>query len=199
MTTHDSLLLSPIEPSPQRWPTVSTRNAGDFRIFSIRSDVKVNPRTGQKHDFYILDTTDWVNIIAITPEERIVMVEQYRHGSDAVELEIPGGMMERHETDPVEAGLRELREETGYVGERPQLIGRINPNAAIMSNVCHTLLVENCRRMHKVEFDSGEDLVTRLVPIGELRNLVSSGRIQHALVAVALYHFDLWRQRQAAG
>jgi ADP-ribose pyrophosphatase len=79
--------------------------------------VKISPRTGKEHDFYVLDSVNWVNVIAITPDQQLVMVEQYRHGSNTVELEIPGGMMDAGETDPVATAVRELREETGYAGE----------------------------------------------------------------------------------
>jgi ADP-ribose pyrophosphatase len=135
-----------------------------------------------------------VNIIATTADQELVMVEQYRHGSDTVELEIPGGMMDAKDASPAIAGMRELREETGYEGEQPQIIGRIYPNPAIMSNTCFTLFMQNCRSKHPVEWDHGEDLITRLVPIAEIPGLVASGKIRHSLVVAALYHFELWQR-----
>src|SRR5579859_7343120 len=107
------------------WPKISSTPAGNFRIFTIRSDRKASPRTGQEHDFYVIDCVDWVNVIAITPDQQIVMIEQYRHGSDTVELEIPGGMIDARDASPAAAGARELREETGYEGENPRIIGQI--------------------------------------------------------------------------
>jgi 8-oxo-dGTP pyrophosphatase MutT (NUDIX family) len=180
------------------WQTISSRPAGDFRIFTIRSDRKISPRTQKAHEFFVLDCVNWVNVIAITPDKQLVMVEQYRHGSDTVELEIPGGMMDAGDASPAATGLRELREETGYEGENPQLIGEIFPNPAIMSNHCFTVMLENCRCLHPVEFDHGEDLLTRLVPIANIPGMVATGKIRHSLVVVALYYFELW-QRKAAG
>jgi 8-oxo-dGTP pyrophosphatase MutT (NUDIX family) len=179
------------------WPKLHSQTVGDFRIFQIRSDRKESPRTGQAHDFYVIDCVNWVNVLALTPDGYLVMVEQYRHGSNTVELEIPGGMMDATDQSPILAGLRELREETGYEGEAPVIIGEIFPNPAIMSNTCYTLLLTNCRSRHATLFDHGEDLITRLVPVEELSNLVSSGQIRHSLVVVALYHFELWRRVQA--
>ena len=92
------------------------------------------------------------------------------------------------------AGLRELREETGYEAEQAQLLGRIFPNPAIMSNTCFTVLAQNCRLKHPTELDSGEDLLTRLVPVSDIPALVRSGKIGHSLVVVALYHFELWER-----
>ncbi len=176
------------------WQKLSSQPVGDFRIFSIRSDRKISPRTQQEHDFFVIDCVNWVNVIGITPDQQLIMVEQYRHGSNTVELEIPGGMMDASDASPEATGTRELREETGYAGQNPFLIGQIFPNPAIMSNLCFTVMLDNCHCIHPVEFDHGEDLITRLVPIADIPQLVSSGKIRHSLVVVALYHFELWRR-----
>ncbi len=176
----------------QPWKKIRSKALGNFRIFSMRSDTKVSPRTGQEHDFYVFDSVNWVNIIAVTPNEQLVIVEQYRHGSNTVELEIPGGMMDEGETDPVATAVRELREETGYEGEKARILGRVFANPAIMTNTCFTILIENCTLKHPVAFDHGEDLMTRLVPVADLPGLVASEKIQHSLVAVALYDYDLY-------
>ena len=174
------------------WEKVSSQPLGDFRIFTLRSDRKISPRTRQPHDFFVINSLNWVNVIALTPDQQLVMVEQYRHGSDTVELEIPGGMMDSIDASPEATGQRELREETGYEGANPRLIGRIFPNPAIMNNTCFTVLLDDCHLRHSVEFDHCEDLITRLVPVAEIPRLIASGRIQHSLVVVALYYFELW-------
>ena len=178
------------------WKTISSTPAGDFRIFTIRSDKKISPRTQKEHDFYIIDAVNWVNIIAVTTDQRLVMVEQFRHGSNTVELEIPGGMMDAEDASPIIGGLRELREETGYEGDTggAKILGQVSGNPAFMSNTCFTVIVENCRCIYPVEFDHGEDLITRLVPVSEIPQLVASGKINHPLVVAALYHFELWQR-----
>jgi 8-oxo-dGTP pyrophosphatase MutT (NUDIX family) len=176
------------------WKIVRTAPVGDFRIFKIRSDTSVSPRTGQEHDFYVLESVHWVNIIALTPDQKLVMVEQYRHGSHTIELEVPGGMMDPEDAGPVATAVRELREETGYAGENARLLGKIWSNPAILNNRTFTVLIENCQLKHGVEFDSGEDLITRLVPVAEIPKLVAGEKIGHSLVVVALYHFDLWQR-----
>jgi ADP-ribose pyrophosphatase len=185
---------NPPGPEIQPWPTLESRPAGDFRIFSVRSDLRVHPRTGRRHDFYIIDCVNWVNACAVTADGFLVMVEQFRHGSGTIELEVPGGMLDRHETDPVAAAERELREETGYSGTRARIIGEMFPNAAIMANRCHTVLIEDARCSHELELDPGEDIVVRLVPVDEVPRLVASGKIRHAIVLAALHHLDLWRR-----
>jgi ADP-ribose pyrophosphatase len=181
------------------WPKLHSKRLADYRIFQVRSDLRRSPRTGQEHDFFVLECVDWVNVIAVTPDEQLVMVEQFRHGSDTVELEIPGGMIDPGESSPVAAGLRELREETGYEGTGAQLIGEVFPNPAIMNNRCSTVLVENCQRLHPTCFDHSEDILTRLVPVRDIPRLVLGKRIRHSLVVAALYDFDLWRRTQTGG
>jgi len=176
------------------WETISSQPAGDFRIFKIRSDRKISPRTLEQHDFFVIDCVNWVNVIALTPDQHLVMVEQYRHGSNTVELEIPGGMMDAGDASPEATATRELREETGFESRNPVVIGEVFPNPAIMSNTCYTVMVENCICRHPVQFDQGEDLITRLVPISDIPELVGSGKIRHSLVVVALYSFELWQR-----
>lgn len=173
------------------WTKIGSRPAGNFGIFSIRTDRKVSPRTNREHDFHVIESVNWVNVVALTEDQQVVMIEQYRHGSNTIELEIPGGMVDPKDDSPIAAGVRELREETGYEGQKPSIIGEVLPNPAIMSNQCYTVLVEQCRCVHPVEWDHGEDIVTRLVPVAEVATLVANGTIRHSLVVAALYYFDL--------
>lgn len=175
----------------QPWRILESKPLGDFRIIQIRGDTKVSPRTGAPHDFVVLEARNWVNVVALTPDRKLVMVEQFRHGSGTVELEIPGGVIDPHDASPVAAGVRELREETGYEGIKSSLLGEVWSNPAIMSNTCYTALIEGCELKHPVAFDSGEDIVTHLVPLDEVPRLVAEGRIAHSLVVVAIYHLEL--------
>ena len=181
-------------PMIRPWLKTGSRAEGDFRVFRLRTDLKTSPRTGATHEFVVLECPDWVNVIALTPDSQLVMLEQYRHGTDTVELEIPGGVMDPHERSPVDTAVRELREETGFEGEKARVLGTVFANPAILTNTCHTILIENCVAQHRVQWDSGEDLLTRLVPVDEVLDLVAAGKIRHSLVVVALHHFDLWRR-----
>jgi ADP-ribose pyrophosphatase len=176
------------------WLKTGSKRLGDFRVFNLRADRKISPRTGEAHEFVVLECPDWVNVIALTPDNQLVMLEQFRHGSDTVELEIPGGVMDPHDISPVATAIRELREETGYEGRNARMLGQVFANPAILNNTCHTVLIEHCAPTHPTQWDCGEDLITRLVPVDEVADLVAAGKIGHSLVVVALYHFDLWRR-----
>ena len=175
----------------QPWSTKSTQDLANYRILSVRSAIRSNPRTNEDHEFFILDFPDWVNIIAVTPGKELVMVEQYRHGTNTVELEIPGGVMDPEDASAVETGIRELREETGYEGHEARVIGEFAPNPAIQCNICRTVLIENCELKHATEFDSGEDIRTRLVPVTEIDHMVRTGKVKHSLIIAAFYHYQL--------
>jgi ADP-ribose pyrophosphatase len=176
------------------WKKTDSKKLGRYRVFDVRSDTKVSPLTAKEHDFFIIEAVNWVNVIPITTDGKIVMVEQYRHGSETIELEIPGGMMDPEDADPVATAVRELREETGYVGANARLIGKIFPNPAIMNNTCFTVLVEQCVCVEKTSFDPTEDIHLVLIEPARIPSLIKEGRIAHSLVVVAFY---LWEHLAA--
>ncbi|MBI4213158.1 MAG: NUDIX hydrolase [Chloroflexi bacterium] len=158
----------------------------DFYIFRVYRQVSVSPRTGDPNNIVVLEAPDWVNVLAITPELEVVMIDQYRHGTGEVGAEIPGGMIDRGES-PLEAGVRELREETGYAGGAPILLGRVNPNPAFLSNKCYTILIREAHRVGDLQLDLGEDIAVRLVPLADVPKQIANGQIAHSLVITAFH------------
>src|SRR5690606_28506074 len=116
----------------QRWETVASRVRGDYEVFRVREDRCRSPLTGAEHPFYIIEASDWVNVIPVTPEGQIVCVEQYRHGTDEVSLEIPGGIIDPGDASPAHAARREMVEETGYDADAIVPLGSVAPNPAIL-------------------------------------------------------------------
>lgn len=181
----------PIEnPELTPWPLKESRCAGDYKIFKVRSDRRTSPRTGKEHEFFVIESVDWCNVIALTPDNQLVMVEQYRQGTNLIELELPGGMIDPGE-GPLETAARELREETGYAGDTPETVGFIYANPAIMNNKAHTTVIRNVTKQHDTQLDAGEDLITRLVPLVEIPKLIGDGTISHSLMVAALCRFQI--------
>lgn len=174
------------------WKTIRQSERDAYRIFSVRRETAVSQTSGIAHEFVVIEAPDWVNVIPLTPNEEVVFVRQYRHGTRSVTLEIPGGMAHRGET-PEEAGARELLEETGFRGDRVVSIGSVYPNPAIQNNVCHTVLVEGARRVADPTPDPAEEIETQLIPLSEIPRRIREGEITHALVVAAFHHLALSR------
>ncbi len=172
------------------WSKIRTRSATSYRVFSVRTDIIRSPRTGLEHDFYIIESNDWVNIIPLTADHRVVMVRQYRHGSNQVTLEIPGGLVDEGDT-PEEAASRELFEETGYKAEEWIKVGEVNPNPAIFNNRCHTFVARKVKKISDPHPDQTEDIEVALIPLAEIPEMIRNGTIDHAIVIAAFAHYFL--------
>lgn len=172
------------------WPCIRSQSVQSFRIFSIRADTALSPRTRAEHDFYVIETRDWVNIIPITADHQVVMVRQYRHGSREVTLEIPGGLVDPGDT-PEKAAARELLEETGYQAEELMKIGGVNPNPAIFNNRCYTFVARNVKKIRDPMPDQTEDIEVALIPLVDIPELIRKGEIDHAIVISAFYWYFL--------
>jgi len=175
------------------WPCIRSQSVQSFRIFSIRADTTVSPRTHAEHDFYVIETRDWVNVIPLTADHQVVMVRQYRHGSREVTLEVPGGLVDPGDT-PEGAAARELLEETGYQAEEVVKIGVANPNPAIFNNRCYTFVARNVTKLRDPMPDQTEDIEVALIPLVDIPELIRKGEIDHSIVISAFYWYFLQLQ-----
>jgi ADP-ribose pyrophosphatase len=181
-----------------RWEKGASRSLAATRIFDLRGVQFRHPVRGTEREFVVIDAPDWVNVLALTPDHRLVMVNQFRYGTDAFSWEIPGGMIDARE-DPVAAAVRELQEETGYVGKSARLLGSVNPNPAIMNNRCHLVLVEGVVLAEAQEWDPDEEIEVTTIPVEEAYAWAHSGRITHSLVLNALLLFaPVWAEFKRA-
>ncbi len=179
---------------PKEWEsTGQRRELCRTSVLALESEVLRCPRTGAEHEFITFRLPDWVNVIAVTPEKRIVAIRQFRCGSRSVEWEIPGGCVDPSDPDPVAAGVRELAEETGFRGKNARVIGSVNPNPAFQNNHSWTVLVEEAVRTGDPAMEVTEDIETVLLEPSRFLELIRSGEMRYALVMNAFLFYLLER------
>lgn len=176
--------------SNPHWPERTPKTLITTPVGKMLSSEVLCRRSGISKNFYRFDFPDWVNIIAKTADNKLLMIEQYRFGSGQMEWEIPGGAVETGEA-PLAAGLRELLEETGYAGENGTIIGKVCPNPALQHNFCYTAVVENVKQVAAPNFDEMEDITVCPMSIAKVMSMVRDGVIQHGLVLNALLFYQL--------
>ncbi len=181
----------------QKWLRLGRTHHGHHRVLDVYSDRVRAPHTDAEHDFVVLDARDWVNVLPVLPDGRFVFVRQYRHGTGTISLEIPGGIIDPEDASPEDAARRELREETGFTASRVVRLGVVEPNPALFTNRCYTVLALDVAFEGGVAFDAAEDLEVVLVSPDEVPALVQRGAITHALVVAAFYLYEAWKQQPA--
>ena len=176
---------------PVRWERLADDPLHDCRVWSLCRRRYRHPRNGREGEFFYINSRDWAMVVARTPGGGLVLVRQFRFGSDDFSWEFPGGIVDAGE-DPVAAGLRELEEETGYVAERGRVIGTCRPNPAILNNRFHVIFAENARPGgNGTAWDEHEEMEIRDVPEADVFRWAVEGAITHALALNGLLYYRL--------
>lgn len=174
-----------------KWETTESKKVADLFIFDAYIKKRKNPNSGEVGNFTVLESPNWVNIIPITKDNEIILIEQYRHGTDSVTIEIPGGLIEVGE-DSMIAGARECTEETGYKSsESPILTGVSYPNPAYQSNKCFSYVWFNCELELVQNLDKHEIIKIHKRTLEEVKNMILDGTINHSVILTAFYFFSL--------
>ena len=182
--------------APSEWELLDDRLLNACRVWDLR--VRRYRRPGQEEDneFYYLDSRDWVIVIARTLAGELVLIRQFRFGSNALSWELPGGIIDAGE-DPVTAGLRELREETGYRAQSGEYIGRCQPNPAILNNHCHFVFADKVEPDGAgTDWDEHEEIEVRVQSEAAVFEWVREQKIGHALALTGLLYYKLFREKK---
>ncbi len=170
------------------WRELGRKQVADCRIFTVESSTAKSPVDSTPHEFHRIRCVDWAQILPITADGNAVLVRQYRHGTQRVTLEMPGGLIDPGE-EPATAALRECLEETGYRARTALPLGVVTPNPAVFANRLHCFYATGAEPERAVQNFGTELTEVVLVPVTDLEELLLSGEIDHALVAGTLWRY----------
>jgi ADP-ribose pyrophosphatase len=152
---------------------------------NVRIDICELP-DGKLIDGFVLEYGDWVTVVALTKEQEVVLVRQYRHGAQKVILELPGGASEPDES-PLEAARRELLEETGYASDQFIQIGCVSPNPANQTNMIYSFLALDAYQAGSQDLDETEEIEVVLKPLEEVIAMAKKGELLQSMQVSALF------------
>lgn len=185
-------MSKPLDPRP--WTVLQSRIVLQRKYFRLREDHVRTPSGAEIVDYTISENPPWVLVVAVTAQDEVVLVRQYRHGIGEVHTELPGGVSDPEDPDLESAARRELREETGYGAGRWRKLMAIAPNPANQSNLAHIWLAEAVELQGESEPEATEDLRILHVPVRELESSIARGEITQALALAALCRYLLLRK-----
>lgn len=182
--------------SPKPWQVLDSQEILSVGLVRLKKEKCILPNGKIMPAYYIMEFKNWVNIIPVTPEGKIVFIKQYRHATKEITLEIPGGAWDAETGENAEqAALRELLEETGYSGTITAT-HKHRPNPATQSNWMHSFVAIGCTKIAEPTPDPFEDLRVVELDIDEVKNKIASGEINHSIILATL--FCLWPEVQSA-
>ena len=172
------------------WRRLRANRLQRCRVFDVDEVRFEPPHGGRAETFYCIQAPDWINVIPLTADGQVLFLRQFRFGVDDFTLEIPGGMCDPGET-PLQAAQRELREETGYVAGKWNLLGWVHPNPALQNNRCYSYVARDLRREGEPRPDAHEEFELQQVPRDRVASLIATGEVTHSLVVAAFHLLDV--------
>ena len=169
------------------WKIIKTKKLVEDKWLTLRADTCETERGIIVDPFYVVECSDWVEIVAFNDNEEILLIQQYRHAAGKISLEIPSGSMESEDDSPIETAKRELLEETGCTADRFEHVGWLHPNPARQNNRNHCILATGTRMVQEPKPDQTEDIRFEFVPLKTLFDSIEKGTFFQALHISSLF------------
>jgi len=168
------------------WRVRSSSYIVDSPFMRLRVDEVVLPDGSIVPNYYVRESSGFVIILALTHDEHVVLVRQYRYGSDSIHLELPAGMLLPGE-GPRDCALRELAEETGYDVDRCDLVAEFLPEPVRSSARAYVFAASGAVRTRELQLDPTEHLEVELATLSSFRTMLQDGTIDAGGSIVAGY------------
>ncbi|HEU4469901.1 MAG TPA: NUDIX hydrolase [Flavisolibacter sp.] len=169
------------------WKVLESKLLFQEPWFTVRKDVCELPNGKRHNDYYVLEYPSWVSCFAITEDNKVVLVRQYRHGLGVTSVELPGGVVDKGE-EPSAAIARELKEETGYEFSSFELMGRVAPNPATSNNYMYMYLARGGKKVAEQNLDETEDVEVLVRDIADIKQLLRENKIVQSLHATCMFY-----------
>jgi ADP-ribose pyrophosphatase len=170
------------------WQKISSQYLHHETWFKLRADKVIKGNGQPMEPYYVTEYSDWVNILPVTTEGNVILVKQYRYALGVWSIEAPGGIMDPHETDPLQAASRELLEETGYSAGNIEKVAVLAANPATQNNRLHCYLATGCTPTHDVSLDENEEIEVLIMPLDELVSMVRNNEIVQSLHTASILY-----------
>ncbi|GAB3642780.1 NUDIX hydrolase [Spirosoma arcticum] len=182
---------------PQPWQVEDSTYLIRSKWLTVRQDAVRLPNGGFMSDYYVFEYPNWVNVVAVTTDDQLILVRQYRHGSAEVGYELCAGTVDpadgTSETGLLLAAQRELLEETGYGGGHWQPFMTNSANTGTHTNLNHTFLATDVEWQQPQMLDDTEDITVHLVSPEQALAIVNSGQMVQAMCAAPLLKYLISR------
>ena len=178
------------------WEILNRNTLHDFKLMQIEAKEVRSPRTGNTSDVLAIHFPAWVVVLAITGAQEVVMVRQYRHGSEKIHLELPGGLVDPKDPSPLVTARRELLEETGYGSRYCRIVGECYPQPAILSNKCFVCLAMDAEYLGEPVLDEGEDLEVVKIPLTRVISEIRDNKIDHGMTLLAFTYYWMHQKKK---
>lgn len=170
------------------WKLLSSNYLFKDTWLTMRADRCEKPDGKIIDPYYVYEFPNWVTAVALTKENKIIMVRQYRHALGETLMEIPGGCVDASDSSYEEAIARELLEETGYTFDSYELLGKTSANPSTNSNIMHMYLAKGGVLVKEQELDDGEDIEVHLLTIEEVKQLIRNNQLMQSMHVTALLY-----------
>ncbi|MBC7913881.1 MAG: NUDIX hydrolase [Pyrinomonadaceae bacterium] len=170
-----------------KWEKLSSRYLIKEQWATLRVDTCRMPNGTLIDDYYVLEYPGWVNAIALTEENEVILIKQYRHGAEQVILELPGGCIDQGES-PEDAVKRELLEETGYAFTSVEPLCTLYANPSTSGNLTSSFIAKGGKKVQEQHLDGREEIEVLKVSLDELKHLAVDNKFPQALHASAIFH-----------
>jgi ADP-ribose pyrophosphatase len=170
------------------WKTLSSKYLFKDAWLTVRADRCEKPDGKIIDPYYVYEFPDWVTAVALTKENKVVLVRQYRHALGETLIEIPGGCVDATDVSMEQAIARELLEETGYQFGSFELLGKTSANPSTNSNIMYMFLAKGGEKVREQQLDDGEDIEVLLLTIDEVKQLIRENKLMQSMHVTALLY-----------